>query len=49
MRREKERKDLESKRNQKVELFSGGMQPGLVASAPGPKPNIPITGRLLLK
>lgn len=47
MRREKERKDQESKKNQKVEFIPGGLQPGLVAAAP--KPNIPVTGRLLLK
>ncbi|KAH7568764.1 hypothetical protein JRO89_XS06G0046400 [Xanthoceras sorbifolium] len=42
MKREKERKDQENKKNQKVEFIPGGVQPGLVAAAP--KPNIPITG-----
>ncbi|KAK2642472.1 hypothetical protein Ddye_024235 [Dipteronia dyeriana] len=41
MKREKERKDQENKRNQKVEFIPG--QPGLIAAAP-PKPNIPIAG-----
>ncbi|KAJ0081057.1 hypothetical protein Patl1_10492 [Pistacia atlantica] len=40
MRRERERKDQETKRNQKVEFVAGGVQPGIVAAAP--KPNIPI-------
>ncbi|KAJ0017618.1 hypothetical protein Pint_10371 [Pistacia integerrima] len=40
MRRERERKDQESKRNQKVEFIAGGVQPGIVAAAP--KPNIPV-------
>ncbi|KAK4859101.1 hypothetical protein QYF36_026864 [Acer negundo] len=42
MKREKERKDQENKRNQKVEFIPGGVQPGLIAAAS--KPNIPITG-----
>ncbi|KAK3206869.1 hypothetical protein Dsin_020915 [Dipteronia sinensis] len=42
MKREKERKDQENKRNQKVEFMAGGVQPGLIAAAP--KPNIPIAG-----
>lgn len=43
MKREKERKDQENKKNQKVEFITGGVQPGLVATAP--KPNISIPGK----
>lgn len=41
MRRERERKDQENKKNQKVE-FIVGVQAGIIAGAQ--KPNIPIPG-----
>lgn len=40
MRRERERKDQENKKNQKVEFIAGGVQAGIIAGAQ--KPNIPI-------
>lgn len=40
MKREMERKEQERKRSQKVEFVAGGMQPGIVATAP--KINMPI-------
>lgn len=46
MKRERERKEQENKKNQKVEFHSGGTQPGIVTSAP--KPNIPIPGKRTL-
>ncbi|KAJ4703672.1 SAP30-binding [Melia azedarach] len=42
MRRERERKDQENKKNQKVDFVPGGVQPGIIAGAQ--KPNIPIRG-----
>lgn len=42
MRRERERKDQENKKNQKVEFIAGGVQAGIIAGAQ--KPNIPIPG-----
>lgn len=44
MRRERERKDQENKKNQKVEFVAGGVQAGIIAG--GQKPNIPIPGGL---
>lgn len=40
MRRERERKDQENKKNQKVEFIAGGVQAGIIAGAQ--KPNIPM-------
>lgn len=42
MRRERERKDQESKKNQKVEFVAGGVQTGMVAAVP--KPNMVTQG-----
>ncbi|XVE88221.1 hypothetical protein DITRI_Ditri19aG0051500 [Diplodiscus trichospermus] len=41
MKRERERKEQESKKNQKVEFLSGGSQPGAVL--PPPKVGMPVT------
>ncbi|XVF87314.1 hypothetical protein PTKIN_Ptkin18bG0110300 [Pterospermum kingtungense] len=42
MKRERERKEQESKKNQKVEFMSGGTQPGAVLTAP--KVGMPMAG-----
>ena len=42
MKRERERKDQESKKNQKVEFISGRSQPGAALTAP--KVGMPIAG-----
>ncbi|KFK44774.1 hypothetical protein AALP_AA1G301400 [Arabis alpina] len=42
MKNERERKEQESKKNQKLDFVSAGTQPALVFAAP--KPNIPIPG-----
>lgn len=42
MKRERERKEQESKKNQKVEFVSGSSQPGAVLTAP--KVGLPIAG-----
>lgn len=42
MKHERERKEQESKKNQKLDFVSAGTQPGAVFAAQ--KPNIPIPG-----